>query len=214
MFKKFGKWYLYAIVGLFVIGFIGSIFGDGKSKDVPVSSNEKETMGQEQLKAERVAKEKAEAQRVAKEKAEAERVAKEKVEAERVGKEKAEAERVAKEKAEAQRVAKEKAEREAKKVPKDKYSLEGVTYKDTVMCVSKDKLVEFGIALQYAQKKAQKMVNKGECTIVPTNVPIYFKPESYSSKGFFMKMSDEVKMKYADGTNVFLFVNTSDIKYP
>jgi len=204
MFKKFGKWYLYAIVGLFVIGFIGSIFGDGKSKDVPVSSNEKETMGQEQLKAERVAKEKAEAERVAKEKAEAERVAKEKVEAERV----------AKEKAKAQRVAKEKAEREAKKVPKDKYSLEGVTYKDTVMCVSKDKLVEFGIALQYAQKKAQKMVNKGECTIVPTNVPIYFKPESYSSKGFFMKMSDEVKMKYADGTNVFLFVNTSDIKYP
>ena len=119
-----------------------------------------------------------------------------------------------KEKAEAERVAKEKAEQEAKKVPKDKYSLKGVTYKDTVMCVSKDKLVEFGIAIQYVQKKAQKMVNKGECTIVPTNVPIYFKPESYSSKGFFMKMSDEVKMKYADGTNVFLFVNTSDIKYP
>jgi len=212
MLKKFGKWYLYALGAFAVFAMIAGLSGttepDAQFKRAQQSND---TALMKKISDRNpdliIGGEKASDIVIRLEE-------KEKAEAERVAKEKAEAERVAKEKAEAERVAKEKAEQEAKKVPKDKYSLKGVTYKDTVMCVSKDKLVEFGIAIQYVQKKAQKMVNKGECTIVPTNVPIYFKPESYSSKGFFMKMSDEVKMKYADGTNVFLFVNTSDIKYP
>lgn len=75
MLKKFGKWYLYAFVIVFVIGLVGSIFSDKKSKNVS-SINEK-------METEKVIKKKEDTQRAEKEKA--------KIEAKRLAKEKAKA---------------------------------------------------------------------------------------------------------------------------